>query len=312
MLDWIWECTRDLQFQTVLDVFGGTASVSLLFKRHGKQVFYNDLLAFNQITARAIIENSFVTVDNDDIAFVLEDSGVGNPDFIQKQFQGVFFLDEENRWLDRIVASIAQLADRYKRSILMASLFQSCLAKRPFNLFHRANLGLRTASVKRTFGNKTTWERPFPELLLRYVSEYNRAIFSNGRLNRVIGGYDALAAPNGVDLVYLDPPYFSATTSRGTNYLLLYSFLEGLAAYEDWGTRIDGSLGKVKRIPDYEEIRHFTRKSQVLSYQDDGLPSKGDMVGLLRDIGKEVRIYEKPYQYALSRDAKTELLFVAT
>lgn len=224
LLDWIWEHIKDLRFNSVLDVFGGTGSVSLMFKRYGKKVLYNDLLKFNQIIGTAVVENSKVTVTEEDINAVLKFSQDGYPNFIQREFHGIFFLDKENAWLDKVVTNITSMKDRYKRSILMASLFQACLAKRPFNLFHRANLYIRTAHVKRTFYNKTTWERPFPVLFKRYASEYNKAIFSNGQRNMVIGGYDALSAPNGVDLVYLDPPYFSAITFSGTNYLTFYHF----------------------------------------------------------------------------------------
>jgi adenine-specific DNA-methyltransferase len=74
------------------------------------------------------------------------------PNLIQREFKGIFFLEEENAWLDKAVENLSGVKDDYKRSILMASLFQACLAKRPFNLFHRANLNIRTASVERIFG----------------------------------------------------------------------------------------------------------------------------------------------------------------
>jgi len=51
-----------------------------------------------------------------------------------------------------------------------------------------------------------------------------QAVVANGRENRVIGGYDSLVAPNGVDLVYIDPPYFSRSASHGTNYMTFYHF----------------------------------------------------------------------------------------
>jgi adenine-specific DNA methylase len=224
-VEWIWEHVKELPFDSALDAFGGTASVSLLFKRYGKQVFYNDLLKFNQIIGTAVIENSTVKVTPEDLNTVLQFSPDGYPDFIQREFEGTFFLDTENAWLDRVVTNISKVENEYKQAILMASLFQACLAKRPFNLFHRVNLNIRTASVRRTFGNKTTWEHPFSDLFSRYAIEYNNAIFSNGQENGVVGGYDALSAPNGVDLVYLDPPYFSASASQGTNYLAFYHFL---------------------------------------------------------------------------------------
>ena len=327
-LDWIWEKVKDIPFQSVLDVFGGSGSVSLLFKRYGKQVSYNDLMKFNQIIGTAIIENDSVTVTPQDINGVLQFSNNNYPDFIQKQFAGIFFLDEENAWLDKVVKNIGEVEDKFKRAILLSSLFQACLAKRPFNLFHRANLNIRVASVERTFGNKTTWERPFPELLKRYVAEYNKAVFANGRENRVIGGYDSLVAPNGVDLVYIDPPYFSRSASHGTNYMTFYHFLEGLSDYRSWPEKIKSSLGKTKRIPDTEEISRFVRKSQivssfekllsrykdniiVLSYQSNGIPTKDEIISMLQDLGKKVTVYSRTHRYALSSQSDEELLFIA-
>jgi len=328
-LEWIWEHVKNLRFRSVLDVFGGTGSVSLLFKRYGKQVFYNDLLRFNQIIGTAIIENNTARVTPDDVTTVLHAPLNGYPDFIQREFKGIYFLDEENAWLDKIIASISRVENKYKQAILMSSLFQACLAKRPFNLFHRANLNIRTASVRRTFGNKTTWERPFPELFKKYVIEYNKAIFPNGQENKVVGGYDAFFAPNSVDLVYLDPPYFSVSTSQGTNYLAFYHFLEGLADYENWPTRIDSSNWKTKRIRDTREIGHFIKKDEVfnsfnkllerfqhsiivLSYQGDGIPSHGEIVSLLRNYKENIEVFSKPHRYVLSSHTKEELLFVAT
>jgi adenine-specific DNA methylase len=327
-LDWIWTHIRDLKFKSVLDVFGGTGSVSLMFKLNGKRVFYNDLLKFNQIIGTALIENSKTKVSEDDLNKVSTFNGKDYPDFIRREFKDIFFLDKENAWLDKIVNNISQVKDRYKRSILMAGLFQACLAKRPFNLFHRANLYIRTNNVKRSFGNKTTWEHPFLKLFALYVNEYNKAVFSNGKRNKVIGGYDALSAPNGVDLVYLDPPYFSADSDHGTNYLTFYHFLEGLSNYETWPKKLDRFKSKIKRIPDNRGIIHFTKKSEiinsfskllenfqdniiVLSYQTEGIPSKEEILRMFRKYGKKIKVYEKFHRYVLSTKLKKELLFIA-
>lgn len=329
LLNWIWENIRELRFDTALDVFGGTGIVSLLFKRSGKQVFYNDILKFNQIMGSAIIENKGVTVTDEDIRDVLEDNSRDYPDFIQNNFKGIFFLDDENAWLDKVITNIAAIPNRYKRAILLSALFQSCLAKRPFNLFHRSNLYIRTANVQRSFGNKATWETPFEELLKRFINEYNAAIFDNGRENRVIGGYDALTAPNGVDLVYVDPPYFSASSTTGTNYLAFYHFLEGLADYKNWGSKINRHPGKVKRIEDTPEIQCWTQRPKikdsfeklierfadsiiVLSYQSEGIPSKDEILAMMRKYKQNVEVFSKPHQYVLSSRVKEELLFIAT
>ncbi|MBI2600478.1 DNA adenine methylase [Candidatus Daviesbacteria bacterium] len=328
-LEWIKENSDTIKFDTVLDLFGGTASVSLLFKRYGKQVSYNDFLASNQIVAKAIVENDGITISDKDLASVFSKTQKRYPNFIQNTYKNVFFLDEENAWLDQAITNINKIDNEYKRAILMASLFQACLAKRPFNLFHRANLYIRTNDVKRTFCNKTTWERSFEELVSRYVKEYNNAVFSNKRNNRVIGGYNAAKSPNGVDLVYMDPPYFSEHMTQGTNYLAYYHFLEGLADYKNWKNRLGKDTGKVKRMEDSEEVYSFTRKDRVLetfeklikrfqhtqliiSYQSNGIPSKEQIIEMLHNGGKKVKVYEKPHKYALSRRQTNELLFVAT
>lgn len=95
-----------------------------------------------------------------------------------------------------------RVLNSYKQVILMASLFQVCLAKRPFKVFHHANLSIRTASVNRTFSDKATLEHSSPQLFGRYVIEYNRAILPNGQGNIVVGGQDALCSLNGVNFIH--------------------------------------------------------------------------------------------------------------
>jgi len=87
-----------------LDAFGGTGSVSYLFKQIGKSVIYND-----------------------------------------------------------------NLEDEYEQAIAYFALFQACIIKRPYNLFHRKNLYVRMAKVKRSFGNKKTWDSSFEEMFLNLL-----------------------------------------------------------------------------------------------------------------------------------------------
>jgi len=327
-VDWIWSNVKDIEFESVLDVFGGTGSVSLLFKIHGKKVYYNDLLKFNQIIGTALIENKNTIVTDTDLKDALSSNGNDYPDFIQREFKNIFYLDNENAWLDKTITNFSRVKNKYEWALLLSALFQACLAKRPFNLFHRANLYIRTNEVHRTFGNKTTWEKPFEDLVKRYVREFNLAVFDNGKDNKVIGGHDALFCPNGVDLVYLDPPYFSESPGQGTNYLSFYHFLEGLADYTYWADKINHSNGKIKRICDTPSVYRWTRKSEihktfkhlierfqdniiVLSYQSNGIPSKEEIISLLRDYKKKVKVFSKPHRYVLSSKLKEELLFIA-
>lgn len=327
LLPWLWTHFKSLTFESVLDVFGGTASVSLLFKVHGKQVHFNDILCSSQTIGRALIENNGTIVTDEEVEFVSKAHGRCYPSFIQDEFRGIYFQDDENKWLDHAVTNIGAIADVYKRSIILSAVYQACLAKRPYNLFHRANLGMRLAQVNRGFGNKATWDKPFPELVRRYVHEYNAAIFSNGKINRVIGGYNALDMPTNADLVYLDPPYFSDKYSSGTDYLNFYHFLEGINDYGNWPNRIDRSK-KHKPIGDvvgaqqfisrnhiyesFEEMLCNYQHSQIaLSYRADGIPTANEIKEILSGYDKRVSVYSVTQKYALSHKSTQELLFVA-
>ncbi|MBE7169496.1 MAG: DNA adenine methylase [Williamsia sp.] len=328
LLGWIQESLSGLRFNSVLDAFGGTASVSLLFKQQGKKVHYNDLLCFNQFIGTALIENAHTLVTETDLQQVLTTPLPDPQQTIQQLYKGVFYLDEENRWLDDFIQKVFLLGDKYKQAILLAALFQACLSKRPFNLFHRANLNLRTRDVKRSFGNKKTWDRPFEELIRKFIREYNRAVYDNGKENRVVGGYNALDCPNGVDLVYLDPPYFHDHHSTGLNYQDYYGFLEGIANYRDWPELVAHTGRALPKVKENEGIKDFTSKETisaameklidrfqdniiVLSYLDQGIPDPAAIVSLFRKYGKRVKLHRKQHQYALSPQTRQELLFVA-
>jgi len=326
-LGFIREHLKGIRFESALDVFGGTATVSLMLKRDGKRVHYNDLLRFNTLIGRALIENSEALVAESDVDQVLRPAR-DCPRVISRNFSGMYYLDHENEWLDNVAYNLSLFSNRHKQAILMAALFQACLAKRPFNLFHRTNLNIRTRNVARTFGNKTTWERPFEELFRRYVREYNAAVLDNGQANKVVGGYDAFQCPNGVDLVYLDPPYYSGSRTEGTNYLVFYHFLEGLADYEKWEQNMTSRAVNPARRFISHEIEHWSKRSNmyesfkrvierfqdniiVLSYRDHGIPDSDTIRLLLSVFKKRIEVFSLPTKYALSKSATSEILFVA-
>ncbi|MDP2920029.1 MAG: DNA adenine methylase [Dehalococcoidia bacterium] len=322
LLPWLHEHICYLNFRSVLDLFGGTGVVSYLFKRAGKSVTYNDYLKFNYFRGKAIIENSQVRLSDDDIVSLLKGAGVGKS-FIADTFQGMYFTDVENEWLDRVIGNIEALNRKYsgttleyKKALALYALFESCLVKRPFNLFHRANLNLRTSDVKRTFGNKTTWEQPFEKVFLRFIDEVNSLVFSNGCAN-IATNADALAVKNsGYDLVYIDPPYFCPKKNDGeSNYANLYHFMEGLVNYRVWDNMIDRNtsnlrlkvsgnlwLNKGTAKENLERlISEFRESIIVISYKSPGIPSAEEIRDMLSKYKHNVRMHKKQYSYALNR-----------
>jgi adenine-specific DNA-methyltransferase len=166
------------KFCSALDAFGGTSCFSYKLKDEGKQVCFNDILKFNSVVGLAIIENSSIKVTREEAVscYCLREE-VRYSHFIEKTFRDIYYTDEENRWLDIVIQNIHLLKDGYKKAILFSALGQACLIKRPFNLFHRANLYLRFKDVNRTFSNKTCWDSAFQDYFERFINEYNSAIF---------------------------------------------------------------------------------------------------------------------------------------
>ena len=122
LVDWINYNTRHLKFETVLDAFGGTGCVSYIFKKQGKQVFYNDILKFNSYIATALIKNSTEILEEKDINFILtKHLSIKYPTFIQDNFKDIYFTQDENKWLDIVITNIFKISNEYKKAILVVS-----------------------------------------------------------------------------------------------------------------------------------------------------------------------------------------------
>lgn len=333
ILPWLYKNLKNLQFKTVLDGFGGTASVSYLFKLMGKTVTVNDILLSNYQTGIALIENDSVKLDHSDIDFLLNQNGFEYPTFIQDTFKEIYFLDIENKWLDMVSLNIEKLSEKYdwkilkkKKALAFHILFQACLSKRPFNLFHRKNLHLRLANVKRSFGNKTTWGTDFNTLFLRFHDEISRKIFSNGSKNEAICTDIMRIKDKNFDLVYLDPPYTRPREKSPKDYHSLYHFLEGLVDYDNWPKRIDwktknrclikgnNEWGKNSLEENFDHLfEKFEDSIIVTSYGEPGNPSIQKIKELLLQYKSEVKVMKTKYKYKLNHknsDKMCEVLMI--
>ena len=317
---------RGLSFTTALDAFGGTGAVAYALKRAGKRVTYNDALAFNHQIGLALIENDSACLSDDEIEGIGKRRGdVVYGDFIERTFRGIYFTDDENRWLDAAVGNIARLDGRYKRAMAWFAVFQAAMAKRPYNLFHRNNLHMRTADVKRSFGNKASWDRSFSDHLRVFAGEANQAVFAAGESCRATCG-DALEIDGSFDLVYVDTPYINRN-GVGVDYRAFYHFLEGMVRYDEWPGLVDSRLKHAPLIREinpwsdpstcFEAFRslfeRFRHSHLVVSYRSDGQPSIDELLGLLRSVRNSVRVVELARRpFALSTNNRAyELLLLA-
>lgn len=324
IVDWIWDSIKYLEFETVLDAFGGTGSVGYMLKTKGRHVTYNDILEFNWYIGKALIENSEVKLSEQDIQFLLtKHSELKYPNFIYETFKEIYFTDDENSWIDMVVTNISLLKNLYKKALAYFALCQACIIKRPYNLFHRKNLYIRFSEVKRNFGNKTTWDTPFETHFRQFVNEANQSVFCNGCQNKALN-LDVFDIEGKFDLVYIDTPYISQK-GIGVDYFGFYHFLEGLVNYSKWSQMIDYKTkhkrlrqkpsvwtDKAKIFAAFDKLfEKFKDSILVISYRSDGIPSIGELITLLRRYKHSVEEIKRTYyKYVLSTNNTEEVLLI--
>lgn len=324
LLEWIFKELKDLSFNTVLDGFGGTGSVSLLFKAMGKEVTFNDALICNTVTAKVLLAEKLSLGFAEAHNFI--DSIEPTDGFISNTFEGMYYTQEENNWLDGTAIKIHQLEDELKRCVYLYSLFQACLMKRPFNLFHRANLNLRTnTNIKRSFGNYVTWETPFPNLMKARLDDVLQSFTPSLHTQHILQNGDITKLAAGYDLVYLDPPYVNLG-SNGDDYLKRYHFLEGLSDYKNWKNNISSeskikSFNKNSYISDWQSksvfkdklfslIEKHNQSIVVLSYIANAYPAEEEIKECFEKNFQHVSVVRKDFCHALAKEKKIELLFI--
>lgn len=325
VLKWIHDNLKDLKFDSVLDCFGGTASVSLLFQAMNKHVTFNDALKSNTIFAQVLLRGG---ISNKQLLkyenFFTQIQPI-EKGFISQTFQNIYFLDSENEWLDGAVNTILSLPNKIDQQVCFYVLCQACMMKRPFNLFHRANLYLRTADVKRNFGNLTTWNTPFVEITKRILYELHKLPMRTEHKFKVLSSKSAEEIKTKYDLVYIDPPYITDRVNAD-GYWRKYHFLEGIVSYKTWESNIDYST-KIKMLKNNNIIKKWESKNEfkkklfdlveyhknsivVLSYMTNAIPSIRELEEFFLLHFKEVITNVFPLSHALAKSKRTEILMI--
>ena len=291
----IWDALQEehIEFDSLLDLFGGTAIVSYFMLKKGKKVFYNDVLLFNCINARALLATpKGIFTKQDALSMLTPQKGTIYKNIIAKNFRNVYFTDSENKQLDIIVQNVNQMNEE-QQCCGFYVMSQACLIKRPFNIFHRNNLYLRLNHKRSNFGNFVTWEKSFQSLFTHFADELNHYQFENPG-NIVISNESALTCHQTADIVYIDPPYFNKSSS--ITYHTRYHFLEGLTHYE----LIEDYINKKKKNKEiqinknleFEQKTCFVQQLSdlfakykdsiiAMSYTTNGYPSIDEIVKIM-------------------------------
>lgn len=295
----------ELNFDSALDAFSGTSSVAYLLKMMGKRVHANDYLLFNSYIAKALIENSNVTLSESEVDELIQFTPDAD-NFIEKEFSGIYFEKKDCRWLDSVFANIQFLDNEYKKAIALTALCRACIKKRPRGIF--------TYTGMRYDDGRKDLRLALADQFINAVELINKSVFSNGKKNLSHNKDIMEFTKKDYDLVYFDPPYFSLKSDN--EYSRRYHFLEGLVSYWshvdiDYTTKTK----KIKRVesdftirnkvvPAFESLfEKFNNSIFAVSYSSNCFPDAKLMKSILKNAGKAVELIELDYVYSVGTHA---------
>lgn len=311
-----------------LDLYSGSGIVSLLFRHLGKKVISNDFLTYNNNTAEVFLklkreDLDIISIENE-LDFLLEHREKNHKSYVADEFDKIYFKESENIEIDNFCQNIKNISG-IRKNIYIYAVGQALIKKRPYNLFHRANLEMRTKDVVRSFGNAKTWETSIKDHAIKCIKELKEFPF-NENIDHLVTNIDTKNVQlisNDVDIVYMDPPYINGK-SVSVDYSNFYHFLEGLSNYSlftngDFNyphkpiSKKPSAWSKHKTACD--EIRsicsHFNNSVIIMSYRSDGLPSPEEVKEIMNETGRVTEIKSAgEYKYALSKNNTNEEVFI--
>lgn len=319
LLPYIAAAAEKLQFDSVLDLFSGSGTVSYLFKAMGKQVYSNDFMTFSSTFTKAMIENNNVSLSDETLERVMQTPRT-NDEFVETIFKDLYFDDIDNLFIDTIRANLSSVSNEYERAIVTAALVRACMKKRPRGIF--------TYTGNRYDDGRRDLQITLQQQFIEAARDINAAIFDNSQKN-VAFNSDALELEETADLIYMDPPYFSKLSDN--DYVRRYHFVEGIA--RNWQGVTIQEHTKTKKFKNYvtpfstqkgtyeafEFLFHKYRNQKIiLSYSSNSLPTKTELLSMLEKEFSSVQLFSVNHKYSFANQTKNiknnqvkEYLFIA-
>jgi DNA adenine methylase len=321
LLPFILKHLAKVKFNSALDAFSGSGCVGYAIKQTGARVYANDFLNFCFQTARATIENNSTKLTEEDVGKLVRPN-TSAPTFVRDTYKDLFFIETDCEFLDNLWANIQELESPLKASLALAAASRACMKKRPRGMF-------TFTGIKGWDGRKDL-KLSMREQFLIAVNALNSAVFSNGQQNKAFNSDVFDLQPDLADLVYIDTPYISPFSD--CDYTRRYHFVEGYCRY--WkGIEITDTTTKKMKSYDtafstkarasqaFQKLFHHFRKSTLaVSYSSNCIPSKAEMIELLKNEKSKVTVYESAHRYhhgnhahkvGDNRNEVVEYLFIA-
>lgn len=304
------------KFDSFLDLFSGSAAVSIAAKYLGKKVFSNDLMTFAYLHAVAFVKNNDKWLTENDMNYLLNNNPSGVEDLVRTHYKERF-TQREAEILDRYRENICFLRFPGDKIIVALAFLQILhyVMDRCF-LGGRLNKGQVLADLKHRMNhskNKNHEKEMNFEMIPRYefrmdVSPRDHHCFNEDAISLLRSG-----KVDGIDLGYIDPPY----GKDQSDYFSMYQFFEHYVVGSKPSS--DSHAKKFVSTSNYsahfEELLDALSKIPVLvfSYNNSSWSNVDEIVGMIRRFRKTIDVekVEYPYKYREHREPAKEYIIVA-
>ena len=302
--------------ESVFDAFSGGGSVSYFSKAKGLKVISNDILKINYFISKALVENSEVKLDFEDIDLIF--SGTPKEGFMFNNYSEIFFFPKECKELDLYRENIDKLSSEYKKALALILMRRAMIRKMPYSRFNinwekivelrNEKLSYEKYKRKRAYHNQS-----FKTHFLENINDYNRAVFDNEKNNLSLNEdvFDAIEKFQ-ADIIYLDPPYTGTMNNYFGFYGMLDEYIEGKKIEPFGNNFIDKKISIDLFDKLFSKLGNF--KYWYLSYNNSSYPTKEILIELLRKYSDNIKIIERPHIYKITgkenKKSNIEYLFI--
>ena len=212
--------------KNILDAFSGSGIVSYSLKQRYYNVISNDILTYNSIITKALIENNSIKLSDTDISMLFENNK-DKKNFIETNFTDLYYTKDECIFLDNLHSNILNLDNEYKKAIAFCAIGRTLIRKILFAYFCHTK-AIEYRKIEKHWKRNPVINDDIEKLFKSYLIEYNNAVIDNKIKNESYNSDILLTIDKiNVDMVYFDPPY-GGTHSDYSSY---YHFLETYINY---------------------------------------------------------------------------------
>ncbi len=298
-------------YSSILDLFSGSASVSIAAKYLGKKVICNDAMMFAYFNALAFVKNNSVELSHQEKKYLIDNYNYNYTTFVREHYANVRFSVNEAIFLDNYYANALELfgplEERNIKFILSLIHILHYVMDKCF-LGGRLNKGQVLAQLEHRLQHSKNQSlcMSFKDIHwvdMRLIDDVNKHECYCGDAISLLTDIKPK-----VDICYIDPPY----GGQQSDYALMYSFFEEYIC--------QAPISKLNHLEVCDKFRnrnnyneHFSAIIEassyipmiVLSFNDESAYDISEIHKVLDNYRKRVHTHELSYRYHY-RDQKKQ------